>query len=65
MPFLFEAVRMVERGDAKPEVTMIVDLKGSFAYKALFNYKGPLAIKQGGTISFHNDDALVSNVPGR
>ena len=56
---------MVERGDAKPEVTMIVDLKGSFAYKALFNYKGPLAIIQGGTISFHNDDALVSNVPGR
>ena len=55
---------MVERGDAKPEVTMIVDLKGSFAYKALFDYKGPLAIKQGGTISFHNDDALKCNVSG-
>ena len=30
VPFLFEAVRMVERGDAKPEVTMVV-LKGNFA----------------------------------
>ena len=47
MPFLFEAVRMVERGDAKPEVTMMVDSE-----------RNKNCLKP---FSFENDDKLIRN----